>query len=184
LGKYLGLEVVDTGENRHWDAKGELSGGLSRCIDQAKIDVCDSLHVCSWPEPDLHGIRSVRAGELPEVDGQQAYRGRGLTELGDGGLPGFHKKFAEQTLRTIRSERYVMAAVLYDKSGGIFAEYRRKGLGADFKTPEWREVGTTFDERSLTLHKDVLVDGAKAGSIAIVSDLSELQSTMRHWSRF
>ena len=91
------------------------------------------------------------------------------------------KKFAEQMLGTIRSERYVMAAVLYDKSGRIFAEYRRSGVGASFKTPGWREEGTTFDEESLTLHKDILIDGTKTGSIAVVSDLSELESKMRQY---
>ena len=90
-------------------------------------------------------------------------------------------KFAEQMLGTIRSERYIMAAVLYDKNGRTFAEYRRNGLGAGFKTPLWREEGTTFDEESLTLHKNVLVDGTKAGSIAIVSDLSELQVKMKQY---
>src|SRR4051812_44482492 len=39
------------------------------------------------------------------------------------------KQFAEQMLGTIRSEHYVMAAVLYDKSGEEFAEYRRSGVG-------------------------------------------------------
>jgi HAMP domain-containing protein len=90
-------------------------------------------------------------------------------------------KFAEQMLGTIRSERYVMFAVLYDKSGKIFAEYRRNGLDAKFKTPEWREEGTTFEKESLTLHRNISVDGAKTGSIAVVSDLSELQSKMRQY---
>jgi signal transduction histidine kinase/DNA-binding response OmpR family regulator/HAMP domain-containing protein len=94
----------------------------------------------------------------------------------------FHDtKFAEQILGTLRSERYVIVAVRYDKSGKIFAEYRRNGVGKDFKPPEWREEGTTFDAESLTLHKNILVDGNKAGSIAIVSDLSELQSKMRQY---
>ena len=90
-------------------------------------------------------------------------------------------KFAEQMLGTIRSERYVMFAVLYDNSGKIFAEYRRNGLDAKFMTPEWREEGTTFEKESLTLHRNISVDGAKTGSIAVVSDLSELQSKMKQY---
>ena len=91
------------------------------------------------------------------------------------------RTFAEQMLGTMRSERYVMAAVLYDKSGKVFAEYRRSGLGASFKTPPWKEEGTIFGEDSLTVRKNILVDGSKAGSIAIVSDLSELQLKMRQY---
>jgi signal transduction histidine kinase/DNA-binding response OmpR family regulator len=91
------------------------------------------------------------------------------------------KKFAEQMLSTIRSERYVMAAVLYDKNGKVFAEYRRDGLGAEFKTPAWKEEGTEFEPWSLTLYRNISLGGEKAGSIAIVSDLSELQSKMREY---
>ena len=91
------------------------------------------------------------------------------------------KKFAEQMLGTIRSERYIITAVLYDKSGTVFAEYRRPGLGAAFKTPERTEEGTSFNADSLTLHRNISVDGLKVGSIAIVSDLSELQSKMKQY---
>src|SRR5712664_1852413 len=91
------------------------------------------------------------------------------------------KKFAEQMLSTIRAERYVMTAVLYDKNGKIFAEYRRDGLGAEFKTPAWKEQGTEFNPESLTLYRNISLGGEKAGSIAIVSDLSELQSKMREY---
>jgi signal transduction histidine kinase len=91
------------------------------------------------------------------------------------------KKFAEQMLGTIRSESYVMAAVLYDKNGNVFAEYRRNGLGAEFKTPTWKEEGTEFEPGSLTVYRNISLGGEKAGSIAIVSDLSELQSKMREY---
>ncbi len=91
------------------------------------------------------------------------------------------KKFAEQMLSTIRAERYVMTAVLYDKNGKIFAEYRRDGLVAEFKTPAWKEEGTEFNPESLTLYRNISLGGEKAGSIAIVSDLSELQSKMREY---
>jgi signal transduction histidine kinase/DNA-binding response OmpR family regulator len=91
------------------------------------------------------------------------------------------KHFAEQMLSTIRSERNVMTAVLFDKNGRFFAEYRRNNLGAEFRTPVWRKEGASFDEGLLRLHKDIYVDGNKVGSIAIVSDLSELQSKMRQY---
>jgi signal transduction histidine kinase/DNA-binding response OmpR family regulator len=93
------------------------------------------------------------------------------------------KTFAEEMLRTIRSERYVMAAILYDKNGKVFAEYRREGLGAEFKTPVQRKEGTTSDDESLTIYRDISVDGQKEGSIAVVSDLSALQSKMREYRK-
>src|ERR1700676_1958512 len=44
-------------------------------------------------------------------------------------------KFAEQMLGTIRSERYVMVAVLYDKTEKIFAESGAKGFTGNSKNP-------------------------------------------------
>jgi methyl-accepting chemotaxis protein len=93
------------------------------------------------------------------------------------------KNFAEQMLGTIRSEQYVMAVILYAKSGKAFAEYRRSGLGAEFKTPTWKDEGTKFDQESLMVYRSISLDGAKAGSIAIVSDLSEMQSKMRQYRK-
>src|SRR5260370_1080978 len=91
------------------------------------------------------------------------------------------KKFAEQMLSTIRAERYVMTAVLYDKNGKIFAEYRRDGLVAEFKTPAWKEEGTEFNPESLTLYRNICLAGEKAASIRICSGLSELHSKMREY---
>ena len=91
------------------------------------------------------------------------------------------KKFAEQMLGTIRSEHYVMAAVLYNEKGEVFAEYRRSDVGGGFRTPTLREEGTIFEDETLTLYRNVSVDGRKKGSIAIVSDLSELQTKMRQY---
>src|SRR5947209_170167 len=91
------------------------------------------------------------------------------------------KKFADQMLGTIRSEHYVMAVVLYDNRRQRFAEYRRRELEPGFRTPEWREDGTVFDKESVTLYRSIWLDGSKAGSIAIVSDLSALQSKMREY---
>ena len=93
------------------------------------------------------------------------------------------KKFAEEMLGTIRSERYVMAVILYDKRGKVFAEYRRSDLGAEFKTPTWKDEGNKFDSESLTLYRNISADGERSGFIAIVSDLSALQSKCANTGR-
>jgi signal transduction histidine kinase/DNA-binding response OmpR family regulator len=91
------------------------------------------------------------------------------------------KESAEQMLSTIRSEHYLMVAALYDKNGRLFAEYRRSGLATEFKTPKWEGEGTKFDEGSLALYRNILLGGQRAGSIAVVSDLSEFQTKMRKY---
>jgi signal transduction histidine kinase/DNA-binding response OmpR family regulator len=91
------------------------------------------------------------------------------------------KESAEQMLSTVRAEHFIMVAVLYDKTGKFFAEFRRSGLPAEFKTPMWRGEGARFDRDSLTLYRNILLGGQKAGSIAVVSDLSEFQTKMRKY---
>jgi signal transduction histidine kinase/CheY-like chemotaxis protein len=91
------------------------------------------------------------------------------------------KESAEQMLSTVRAEHYIMLAALYDKNGKFFAEYRRSGLPAEFKTPIWKGEGAKFDRDSLTLYRNILLGGQRAGSIAVVSDLSEFQTKMRKY---
>src|SRR5690349_1055078 len=64
------------------------------------------------------------------------------------------KKFAQQMLASIAPESNVMIAMLYDTHGEVFAEYRRKGLGRDIKTPSWAGTGARFDAGSLTVYRN------------------------------
>src|ERR1700737_3819548 len=45
------------------------------------------------------------------------------------------QKSAQDMLAALRAERHIVAACLYDNSGKVFAEYRRAGLGDEFKMP-------------------------------------------------
>src|ERR1043166_1959184 len=91
------------------------------------------------------------------------------------------KKFAQQMLATIAPESNVMIVVLYDTHGGVFAEYRRKGLSREVKTPAWADAGARFDAGSLTVYRNVFDGDRKIGSIALQSDLSDLQNKMREY---
>ena len=75
-------------------------------------------------------------------------------------------------LAALRAEHNVLGACLYDIQGNIFAEYRRAGLGTEFKMPSLRNDGAYFERHSITLFRSVLMETDKTGSIAIVSDLS------------
>jgi signal transduction histidine kinase/DNA-binding response OmpR family regulator len=88
------------------------------------------------------------------------------------------RKSAAELLGTIRAERYIVIATLYDKKGEVFAEYRRAGLDPSFKSPLWKEEGATFGSEELTLSKKIMQGGESIGSIVIVSDLSELHGKM------
>ncbi len=86
------------------------------------------------------------------------------------------RKSAEEWLATIRAENNIVSATLYGKYGGLFAEYRRAGTDAGYKSPACRNEGANFEADSLTLCRSISLEGRKVGSIIIVSDLSELRS--------
>ena len=60
-------------------------------------------------------------------------------------------------------------------------EYRRDDVGADFRLPVWKGESAQFDQESLTVYRDLKLDGEITGRIAIVSDFSELQAKMKRF---
>jgi PAS domain S-box-containing protein len=92
------------------------------------------------------------------------------------------RRSAEDMFAALRAEPHVIAGVLYNKRGEVFAEYRRKDIGSDFKTPAWQEEGARFGPDTLTLCRTVSLAGEKTGAIAIVSDLTAFHAKMRQYT--
>jgi signal transduction histidine kinase/CheY-like chemotaxis protein len=93
------------------------------------------------------------------------------------------RKSARELLGALQSEKHIMAGCLYDRSGKIFAEYRRPGLPPSFEVAPWNENGARFDKEKITLSHQVIFDQTNIGSIAIVSDLSVLQAKTREYMK-
>ena len=94
----------------------------------------------------------------------------------------FHdRQRAENVLAGLGAEHHIVAACLYNTEGQVFAEYRRSGISQDFHIPFSQDDGAHFTRDSLTLRRGVSIGGERVGSIAIVSDLTELQAKMREY---
>ena len=93
------------------------------------------------------------------------------------------QKTARQMLGALREEHHVLGACLYDNHGRIFAEYRRAGLGTEFKMPPSREDGAHFEQHTITLFRSVFLESDKTGSIAIVSDLSGTRARVWEYTK-
>ncbi len=91
------------------------------------------------------------------------------------------RKSAEEVLAGLGAEHHIVAACLYNTSGQAFAEYRRSGIGQEFRIAFSQEEGAHFARDSITLRRGISLGREKAGSIAIVSDLAELQARMREY---
>jgi len=93
------------------------------------------------------------------------------------------QKTAGDMLRALQTDHQILGACLYDNHGKIFAEYRRADLGPAFRMPASRADGAYFGPESFTLFQAVSLNGEKTGSIAIVSDLSRLHTTMWEFAK-
>src|SRR5579864_7372899 len=91
------------------------------------------------------------------------------------------RKTAEDVLAGLSAEHHILAACLYNTFGQAFAEYRRPGINRDFRIPFSQDEGAHFAKDSLTLRQRISISGEQVGSIAIVSDLTELQAKMREY---
>jgi signal transduction histidine kinase/CheY-like chemotaxis protein len=87
-------------------------------------------------------------------------------------------KSAAEMLSALKADPHIQAACLYDSHGKIFATYRRADLPSTFSMPALLADGDYFQPSSLTLFRAVSLEQEKAGSIAIVSDLSAFRSKM------
>jgi len=87
-------------------------------------------------------------------------------------------KTANEMLSVLRGDRNVLAADLYDIHGRVFAEYRREDVRDHFEMGQMHEGGTYFSSETLTLFWPVMVHEEKAGTIALVSDLSGLHAKL------
>jgi uncharacterized membrane protein affecting hemolysin expression len=93
------------------------------------------------------------------------------------------QKTGADMLRALATEHHVMAARLYDANGKIFAEYRRSDVTRAFQVPAWREQGAEFTPDTLTLFRIVSLNGEKAGTIEIVSDLTGLRAEIWQFTK-
>jgi methyl-accepting chemotaxis protein len=91
------------------------------------------------------------------------------------------RKSAQNILAALQAEPHIVAACIYDNHGNIFAEYRREGLGENFKMPVFHEDGTRFEPEAVTLYHRFHIDDEKVGSVAIASDFSELRAKMKQF---
>jgi signal transduction histidine kinase len=85
---------------------------------------------------------------------------------------------AEQTLRSLSADPHIVGAAVYDRSGQVFATYRRSGLKEDWKVPAIKAEGHRFAGNSLKLFRRIDLAGESAGTVYIESDLDELRARL------
>jgi len=88
------------------------------------------------------------------------------------------RKSAIDLLRSLRFDRHIVEACVFDRPGNIFAEYHRDRATAlcEMRAPGAEE--TRFTARGVIFSRIIRLDGENAGSLVLSSDLSELDAKM------
>ncbi|HET6419961.1 MAG TPA: ATP-binding protein [Geobacteraceae bacterium] len=87
-------------------------------------------------------------------------------------------KQAAEDLRALKASPNITRAIIYDKRGGIFAEYLRDGQKKDLSPPPRVREGYRFSADYLHLFHGITLDGERVGTIYLRSDLWQLHSLM------
>jgi two-component system, NtrC family, sensor kinase len=89
---------------------------------------------------------------------------------------------AAQTLASVKTHPNVVGAVVYDLRGNVFATYRRARPAEDFEPPAVGPEGALFEGRNLKLFRSIQLDGERAGTVYIQSDLTGMQARLRQYA--
>jgi len=93
------------------------------------------------------------------------------------------QKTAEEMLAALKADKHIQGALLYDEQGNIFAEYWQAPDHGGINLSLPPHEGVRFEEDSVSLFRDVHLNGTRTGSIAIVSDLSEFRAKLREYAQ-
>src|SRR5579862_1151262 len=88
---------------------------------------------------------------------------------------------AKELLATLHAKRHITAAFLYSADGKLFARYRRDAGPRETAAPPLLGDGSRFDSQRLTVFKSILSAGQKVGTVALESDLGEMQDQLAHF---
>jgi len=83
-------------------------------------------------------------------------------------------KTAGEILSSLGTDPHIVGACIYDTNGVVFARYSRDGDPGKYKAPPAEADGWRFTRGALVLFHRIIVEGQRAGTVFIESDLQEL----------
>jgi len=84
---------------------------------------------------------------------------------------------ATQTLRSLANDPHIVVGAIYDERGAVFATYRSAAAPAA-ALPTTLAVGHRFGSASLELFQVIMLEGDRAGTLYLRSDLAEMEARL------
>ena len=91
----------------------------------------------------------------------------------------------QDILAALRAYPHITAACIFTREGRVFSRYVRHGDVSEFKAPELREAGYSFEGDRLRLFHEIRAAGEadKVGTVYIQSDMEELTVRRQRYAR-
>src|SRR6267378_3114872 len=133
---------------------------------------CGSALVFAGATFSIHEIGEVRQSKLGEMTLAASLIGANSTAA----LSFRDAQAAAETLETLKTDRHIIAARIYDAQGTPFATWLRPGIH-DFDVPALAEPDAgSFAGGVLRLSSGIYQDGRLVGSVFLERDLDELHT--------
>ncbi len=87
---------------------------------------------------------------------------------------------AEHVLQSLSTQPQIVAAAIYDVNRRLFAAYRRNGESVSIPYRP-RQLGSWYENNTLSLNKPIILNGAPVGTIFINSDLFGREAHFRSY---
>ncbi len=88
---------------------------------------------------------------------------------------------AIKTLTTFSADSHVIAAVIYDKEGKVFAQYLRPEQKS-FVTPPVQTPGHYFTNNTLEVFADIIYNDQRLGALYVQSDLEKIRQLQKDYA--
>jgi two-component system, sensor histidine kinase and response regulator len=124
---------------------------------------------------DIHTLRQSRAHDLDTLAEVLGSNSTAALTFNDPAA-------AREVLQSLSAKEHITAAALYRSDGVIFARYVRDSAGPPFAFPAAEADVTRFEAKRLVVFQTVLLDGHRAGTVFLASDLGEFDELFRVYS--
>jgi two-component system, sensor histidine kinase and response regulator len=124
---------------------------------------------------DLHVFRQSKQSQLAAIADAVGTNSTGSLTFND-------SDSATRTLQTMRARPHVIAAAIYDAKGRRFASYVREGADSRAVFPENPIGESHFSKTELYIYRPIWLDGQKAGTVYVQSDLADIRDRLRRYA--
>jgi signal transduction histidine kinase len=88
------------------------------------------------------------------------------------------RMYAEESLQILKVEQHIIAILIFEENGTLFAAYYRNPMQKDVLTPPLQREGYQFEDDYVYLFHNIVFDNESLATVCIIYELKEMQSRL------